>query len=119
MTDKNKLVTIDAKDQPIGRVATKIANALRGKDSPSFERHVLPDVKVTVVNASKLKIDERKLESKSYKRYSGYPGGLKTRTLKQSIEKKGYAEPLRHAIKGMLPANKLRAKILNNLTINE
>ena len=115
----NKTITIDATGQTIGRVATKISIALRGKDTVAFARNLVPAIKVEVVNASKLKLDARKLKAKSYSRYSGYPGGLKSLELEKLIAKKGYAEPLRLAVRGMLPTNKLRAKLLTNLTINE
>ena len=115
----NKIITIDAKDQTIGRVATKIAVALRGKDTVTFARNLVPAVKVEVVNASQLKISDKKLIQKTYQRYSGYPGGLKELDLEKMIAKKGYSEPLRLAVRGMLPSNKLRAKLLTNLKISE
>jgi large subunit ribosomal protein L13 len=112
-------ITIDAKGRTIGRVATEVAMALRGKNKPTFERHIDPNVAVSIINASQIKIDPRKLVSKEYKRYSGYPGGLNMMSLEKTIAKKGFAEPLRLAVKGMLPSNKLRSKLLNNLTIHE
>lgn len=111
--------TIDATGKILGRVASEAAKVLRGKDEPSFERHILNTTKVQIVNASKLKLDPKKLISSDYVRYTGYPGGLKQLKLQQLIAKKGYSEPLRLAIYGMLPANKLRAKLMNNLTISE
>lgn len=113
------IIEIDAAGRALGRVATEAASALRGKNSLAFMRHLDPKVAVTVVNAKQLKIAPQKLTDKNYRRYTGYPGGLKSASLEQVIAKKGYAEPLRRAIKGMLPANKLRAKMLNNLTIHE
>jgi len=115
----NKTITIDATGQAIGRVATKIAVALRGKDTVTFARNLVPAIKVEVINAARLKITDKKMTEKKYKRYSGYPGGLKELDLEKIIAKKGYAEPLRLAVRGMLPVNKLRAKLLTNLTISE
>lgn len=109
--------TIDASGKVLGRVASEAAVALRGKRRPDFERHRLPSVRVNIVNASKIKLSETKRKSKIYYHYSGWPGGLKLRTLESLIEKKGYAEPLRLALKGMLPANKLRSRLLKNVTI--
>ena len=115
----NKIITIDAKGQTIGRVATRIAVALRGKDTVTFARNLVPAIKVKVINAAQLKISDKKLIQKTYEKYSGYPGGLKKLDLEKVIAKKGYAEPLRLAIRGMLPNNKLRAKLLTNLKISE
>jgi len=112
-------VTIDATGQALGRVASRAAAVLRGKDRSDFTRHLAPGIKVLVTNVSKLKLTAKKLKAKSYSRYSGYPGGLKFRSLAEVIAKKGSAEPLRLAIRGMLPANKLRPRILKNLTIND
>jgi small subunit ribosomal protein S9 len=113
----DKIHTIDAAGRPLGRVASEVAHLLRGKGSPSFERHLLPAVKVTVVNVSKLSITGRKLVGKTYRRYSGYPGGLKFVTLGQLITKKGHREAVKLAVRGMLPANKLRPKIMKNLSL--
>lgn len=113
----NKEIIIDAAGRALGRVASEVAVALRGKLSPSFTRHELPPVRVRVVNAGQLSIRPAKLKSDTLKRYSGYPGGLKQPSLGEVIAKKGVAEPLRRAIKGMLPANKLRPKLLAKLKI--
>jgi large subunit ribosomal protein L13 len=116
---EKKIYKIDAAGKVLGRVATEAAIALRGKDQPNFERYILSQVAVTITNASQVKITGTKLTSKIHSRYSGYPGGLSHLSLEQLIAKKGYAEPLRLAIYGMLPNNKLRAKMMNNLTITE
>src|SRR3989344_1602469 len=110
---------IDASDKTIGRVATVVAFALRGKDKASFTRHLVPNVKVKIINASKLFIRETKKKGKSYVRYTGYPGGLRSATLMEVITKKGIAEPLRLAVYGMLPPNKLRPILMKNLIITE
>ncbi len=110
---------IDAENKKIGRISSEIATILMGKNTPDFEKHKIAGNTVVVSNASKLSIDPKKLEEKEYERYSGYPGGLKFDTLSKLIEKKGYGEVLRNAVHGMLPANKLRAKLMKNLIINE
>ncbi len=111
--------TIDAKGKKLGRVATEVASFLMGKDTPDFSRNSARNVKVNVVNASGLDINPKKKEEKTYKSFSGYPGGLKTSTMEKVIEKKGYAEVLRKAVYGMLPGNKLRAQMMKNLKISE
>ena len=110
---------IDAENKKIGRLSSEIATILMGKNLPDFEKHKVAHAKVTVDNASKLSITDKQLEEKEYKRYSGYPGGLKIDSLKRLIEKKGHGEAIRNAVYGMLPANKLRAKLMKNLIINE
>lgn len=115
----NKTHTIDAKGRTIGRVASEAAKLLMGKTEADFERHKMTGGSVTIVNASKMKIDDKKLDTVTYERYSGYPGGLKIETLAQVIDKKGYAEVLKRAVKGMIPANKLRPRIIKNLIVND
>jgi len=109
--------TIDAKGKKLGRIATEAAVLLMGKNSPDFKRNEVANVKVSIENVSELDIDDKKMDNKEYKRYSGYPGGLKIRKMKEVIAKKGYAEIVEKAVYGMLPANKLRAKIMKNLII--
>ncbi len=110
---------IDAENKKIGRVANQIASILMGKNTPDFEKHTIAGNSVVVLNASKLSIDPKKLEEKEYERYSGYPGGFRTDSLKKLIEKKGYSEVIKNAVYGMLPGNKLRDKLMKNLTIND
>jgi len=112
-------INIDAKGKKIGRLASEIALILRGKDSTSFARNVAPEIKVTVENISLLDIAPEKKESKVYVSYTGYPGGLRKRSLDETIERKGYGEVLRKAVYGMLPKNKLRARMMKNLIIKE
>lgn len=109
----------DAKDKKLGRLATEIAVVLMGKDSPNYSANVVADVNVIIDNASKLDISEKKKDEKIYDHYSGYPGGRKEIPLRRLIEKKGYAAPLKNAIYGMLPKNKLRDRLMKNLIINE
>ncbi|MDQ5929756.1 MAG: large subunit ribosomal protein [Bacteroidota bacterium] len=114
----NHLV-IDATEQAIGRVASVAAKELMGKNTTAYEKNILPEINVTISNASKMKISDKKLTEKLYERYSGYPGGLKFKNLGDVIAKKGYEEVLRLAVYGMLPANKLRPRIMKYLTVND
>jgi large subunit ribosomal protein L13 len=110
---------IDAVGKALGRVASMAAVALRGKLSPSFERHLMPTMGVKIINASKIALTTKKSKTHLRKRYSGYPGGFKEISWQELIAKKGYAEPLRLAIKGMLPANRLRPEIMKHLEITD
>lgn len=111
--------TIDATNKKLGRVASEIATILRGKDTVAFTPHVFADIKVEVINAAKINVDDTKKRTKMYKRYSGYPGGQRELSLEKVTEKKGMKEAVRIAVRGMLPPNKLRAKMLKNLTITD
>ena len=110
--------TIDATDKRLGDVATSAARILLGKNDPSFTKHTIADVHVTIDNASKMDIPERR-KTDIYQSYSGYPGGRHTETLEHLGERLGYSEALRRSIAGMLPKNKLKKPVLKNLTINE
>ena len=110
---------LDAENKKIGRVATEAAVYLMGKNTTKFARNVAPQVVVEIKNASKASVDEKKMEQKTYSRYSGYPGGLKQPTMKQVIGKHGYKELFKEAVGGMLPKNKLRSKMLKNLIVTE
>lgn len=114
-----KLHTIDATNKRLGRVASEAASILIGKDTPEFARNKAPEVEVSVINASKIKITEKKRGQKEYAKYSGYPGGLRYEKMDDVIEKKGFKEVLRRAVDGMLPKNKLRAKMIKRLKITE
>lgn len=109
--------TVDAQNRTLGRVATEVAMALMGKDSASYKDNAIPDNVVNVINASKLKITEKKKLEKMYKKHTGYAGSLTYTPMKKIIERKGYEEVLRKAVRGMLPSNKLRAQMLKNLKI--
>jgi large subunit ribosomal protein L13 len=111
--------TIDASGQRLGRVASEIASLLMGKHRPDASRHIAKPIFVKVTNASKLLIDERKRTQKTYQRYSGYPGGLRTLKLTQVVAQKGYREVLSMAVYGMLPSNRLRAVRMKKLDISE
>jgi len=114
-----EIYTIDAEGRALGRVATEAAVLLMGKNLPSFARNIAPNVEVNINNASKIKTTPQKLEDKIYQRYSGYPGGRKERTMQQVIDKKGYEEIFKKAVRGMLPSNKLRPVMLKNLIITD
>lgn len=116
MTEKH---TIDAKGRKPGRIATEVAVLLMGKNRTDFAKNTIPDVEVEVENASEMSLDPKKMLQKEYKSYSGYPGGLKTASMKHVVEKKGAKEVLRIAVSGMLPKNRLRARMMKNLTIKD
>ena len=109
--------TIDAENRTIGRVVTEVAKVLMGKDRPDYKPNVALTEKVQIINASKAKIDPRKMDDKKYTRYTGHPGGLRVMTLGKMIEKNGYSEPFKKAVYGMLPSNKLRAIRMKSLEI--
>jgi large subunit ribosomal protein L13 len=110
---------IDAKGKPIGRVATEAAMALMGKDRPDYVPNVIQTEGVHIINASSVSLTEKKKSEKQYSRYTGYPGGLRFEPLGKVIKKHGYAEVFQRAVKGMLPANKLRSEMLKKLTVSE
>ncbi|MFT6829492.1 MAG: large subunit ribosomal protein L13 [Candidatus Paceibacteria bacterium] len=110
--------TFDATDASLGRMATEIAMALRGKNEPTFQPNVVPNVTITVNNASKVALNDSQLKAE-YTRYSGYPGGLTHESRGHMIDRKGYRDVFEKAVYGMLPNNKLRAVMMKNLIINE
>lgn len=112
-----KKVVIDAQNKKLGRVASEVAMVLMGKDTPAYARNIAPEVEVEVINASKLDINETRASGKTYRTYSGFPGGQKVETLSKLIDRKGHAEALKRAVKGMLPDNKLKAKMILNIKI--
>ena len=114
-----KTHTIDATGKRLGRVASEAAKIIMGKNSVSFMRNVAPSVKVVIENASKIHVTEKKMRSKQYKRYSGYPGGLSMKSMSQVIAEKGFKEIFRKAVYGMLPTNKLRPTMIKNLVVKE
>jgi large subunit ribosomal protein L13 len=107
---------IDAQDQVLGRLATQIAQILRGKHKPTFTPHLNCGDFVIVINAEKIAVTGNRLDQKMYYRHSGYPGGLKQETLRQAIDKHP-DRPIRAAIKGMLPHNRLGDDMMNRLKI--
>ena len=107
---------LDASDKVLGRLATKIADRIRGKDKPSFTPHTDGGDYVIVVNAEKIKVTGSKFTDKKYYTHSLYPGGLKTRTFKD-LNEKNPEKIIENAVKGMLPKNKLRNEIIKKLKV--
>jgi len=107
---------VDAEAQTLGRLATRIADVLRGKGKPQYTPHVDTGDFVVVVNAEKIRVTGKKLQQKVYYRHSGYPGGLRERTLAEQLERRP-EEVLRRAVRGMLPKNRLAAVQLNKLKV--
>jgi large subunit ribosomal protein L13 len=119
-TAKKEWVVVDATDQVLGRLATKVAKMLRGKYKPGFTPHVDCGDNVIIINANKIQLTGKKMTDRVYLRYSMYPGGQKASTPADIIAKpNGYEKLVRRVVKGMLPKNKLAAKLLNNLYIYE
>ena len=116
-TDRERnWLLVDAEGQTLGRLATQIADALRGKRKPAYTPHVDTGDFVVVVNAEKIRVTGKKLDEKLYHRHSGYPGGLRTRTLREQLDRRP-TEVLRKAVKGMLPRNRLSRAQLTKLKI--
>src|SRR4051794_5163352 len=107
---------VDADGLTLGRLATQIADTLRGKRKPQYTPHVDTGDFVVVVNAEKIAVTGNKLDDKMYYKHSGYPGGLRQRTLRQQLDRQP-TEVLRKAVKGMLPRNKLGRAQLTKLKI--
>jgi large subunit ribosomal protein L13 len=107
---------VDAEGQTLGRLAAEIARVLRGKSKPQYTPHVDTGDFVVVVNAERIVVTGRKAEQKVYRRHSGYPGGLKTTSYEQLLERQP-TEILRKAVKGMMPKTRLAHKQLRKLKI--
>jgi len=119
-TVNKEWVIVDAKDQVLGRLGSKVAKLLRGKYKPNFTPHVDCGDNVIVINADKVVLTGKKWTDKVYVRYTGYPGGQRFTTPEQMLAKPDGADRLlRTVVKGMLPKTKLGAKILKNLYIYE
>lgn len=113
---KREWYVIDASQAPLGRVATQVAQLLTGKGKPQFTQHIDTGDYVVVINTDQLKVTGGKEDKKIYYRYSGFPGGLKERTLREQMGKDS-TEVIVHAVRGMLPANKLRDGRLARLKV--
>jgi large subunit ribosomal protein L13 len=107
---------VDAEGKNLGRLATRIADTLRGKRKPEYTPHCDTGDFVVVVNAEKIAVTGRKLEQKTYYRHSGYPGGIRSRTLGEMLERRP-EEVIRKAVKGMLPRNRLGRAQLTKLKV--
>ena len=113
---KREWHVIDANDKILGRLATEIAKLLMGKQKPLFARNMDVGDFVVVINAEKIKVTGKKMTQKMYYRHSGYPGGLKTTSMERVMEKHP-TRIIEHAVKGMLPQNRLKAKMMKRLKI--
>lgn len=113
--DKQWLL-VDAEGQTLGRFASKVAKILRGKYKPNFTPHVDCGDNVVVVNAEKVQLSGNKWEDKTYQRYTGYPGGQRSTTARELLDKNP-AAIVEKAVKGMLPKNKLGAELFRNLRV--
>ena len=107
---------LDVKDKVLGRIATKIADRIRGKDKPTFTPHTDGGDYVIVINAEKIKVTGSKFDTKKYYRHSLYPGGLKTQTFKE-LNIKNPEKIIFNAVKGMLPKNKLGKSMIKKLKV--
>ena len=114
-TDREWLL-VDAAGQPLGRLAAKVADILRGKNKPTFTPHVDTGDFVVVINAEKVKLTGRKNEQKLYESYSGYRGGLKTTTAAE-LREKHPDRMIIHAVKGMMPKNNLNRSAIGKLKV--
>jgi large subunit ribosomal protein L13 len=113
--ERNWLI-VDAEGQTLGRLATQIADALRGKRKPEYTPHVDTGDFVVVINAEKISVTGNKRAEKRYYRHSGYPGGLKSRTLEEMLQRRP-EEVIRIAVKGMMPRNRLARKQITKLKV--
>jgi large subunit ribosomal protein L13 len=109
-------VLVDASGQTLGRLATQLADVLRGKRKPEYTPHIDTGDFVVVVNAEKIAVTGNKLKAKRYYKHSGYPGGLRSRTLTEMLARRP-EEVIRLAVKGMMPRNRLARKQLTKLKI--
>lgn len=115
--EKNWLL-VDAQNEPLGRLASKVATLIRGKHKTNFTPHVDCGDNVVIINAEKIKLTGNKWDDKKYITFSGYPGGQKTATAKEVMTKKP-TFMVEKAVKGMLPKNKLGRAIIKNLYVYE
>jgi len=113
---ERKWYLVDAQGKTLGRLATEIARILRGKHKPYFTPHLDTGDYVIVINAGKIRVTGKKLDQKIYYRHSGYPGGLKSITLREQLEKHP-TRALRAAVWGMLPHNRLGRRMIKKLKI--
>lgn len=118
------MITIDAENKTLGRVASAAAKALMGKHKVSFVKHQIVGEEVTITNATKIKVTGSKERTKTYLRYSGYPGGQKeesyamlTASTETGKARRGHKEAIRRAVLGMLPKNRLQDRRIKLLTI--
>ncbi len=115
-TRNREWVIVDAEGQTLGRLATQIADTLRGKNKPEYTPHIDTGDFVVVVNAEKIKVTGNKLTDKVYYRHTGYPGGLRSRTLEEQLDRRP-EEVIRSAVKGMIPRTRLGRAQLKKLKV--
>ena len=115
-TASKEWVIVDADGQSLGRLCSKVAKLLRGKYKPSFTPHVDCGDNVIIINAEKVVLTGKKWEDRVYLKYSGYPGGQREFS-PRDLQKKGSDRLFRKVVKGMLPKNRLGAKVLDNLYV--
>lgn len=113
---ERKWYIVDARNQILGRLAAQVARILKGKHKPIYTPHLDVGDHVIIINADKVRVTGRKAQQKVYKRYSGYPGGLKEIVYEKMMEKHP-ERILEHAIKGMLPKNRLGRKMFKKLRV--
>ena len=113
---ERKWYVVDAEGQTLGRMCTEIARVLRGKHKPTFSPNVDAGDYVIVINADKIKVTGRKMEQKTYVRYTGYIGGRKETSLRTMLQKKP-EHVVTHAVKGMLPKNNLGRQMLSKFHV--
>ena len=119
-TAQKEWVVVDATDQVVGRLCSKVAKLIRGKYKPSFTPHVDCGDNVIIINAEQVIFTGKKETDKLYTRYTGYPGGQRFNTPAQlRLRKDGVDRILRHAVKGMLPKGRLGRALLDNLYVYE
>jgi large subunit ribosomal protein L13 len=115
-TAERNWIIVDATGQTLGRLATQVADALRGKRKPEYTPHCDTGDFVVVINAEKIHVTGNKRSEKRYYRHSGYPGGLKVRTFEEMMARRP-EEIIRIAVKGMLPRNRLARKQITKLKV--
>lgn len=115
-TVERKWYVVDAEGKTLGRLASEVANVLRGKNKPIYTPHIDTGDYVIVVNAEKIKVTGKKLEQKIYYHHSDYVGGMKETTLKEMMQKKPEFV-ITHAVKGMLPKGPLGRQMLKKLHV--
>jgi large subunit ribosomal protein L13 len=113
------MITIDATNKTLGRVASEAAKVILGKHKATFAKNAVMGEEVKVVNAAQIRISGTKTLDKEYVRYSGYPGGQKIENYAMLTARKGHSEAIRKAVLGMLPKNRLQAKRIKLLTIEK
>lgn len=119
-TAQKEWVVVDATDQVLGRLGSKVAKLLRGKYKPNFTPHVDCGDNVIIINADKVKLTGNKWNDRVYLSYTGYPGGQREVTPAELVKRhKGTDKLMRRVVKGMLPKNKLGAKLLGNMYVYE